>query len=88
MALEVLGLPNKQAIIGFIPNKFIVRPSPMKCGTVAAFKIISTSNTLYIKDSTDYSKATDIGAGFTASETCLTAGFSSAMYIIKFHRIF
>lgn len=76
MSLDVLGLPDKQAIVGFSPNKFIKAPSPMNSGKVSVFKISSASNTLYIKDTTDYKSITDNGAGFTASQTRLTASFS------------
>lgn len=76
MALDVLGLPNKQAIIGFIPNKFTVLPIPVKNGSVTRFKIISTSNTIYIRDTTIYPDGCDDGAGFYASETVFTAIFS------------
>jgi len=84
MALDTLGLPGKQAIVGFIPSKFIVPPSPMESGKVSAFKINSASNTLYIKDTTDYSSVKDNGAGFSDSETRLIANLSEQCTSLSF----
>ena len=81
MALDPLGLQNKAAIIGFIPNKFIIQPTPATATAAAIpFKIISASNNLMIKDTTTYPSlsASGAGAGFTPSETALTATFSAS----------
>lgn len=67
------------AVIGFIPNKFIVQPTPATASaTPVKFRTLSTSNNLMIGDATDYSglTAADAGAGFSVSETTLTATFS------------
>ncbi len=73
-------LSNNVAIVGFIPNKFIIPPSASSTTTAqpTQFKIISQSNNLLIQDTSDYSKVTssDVGAGFSASETALTATFT------------
>lgn len=83
MALDVLGLPNKDAIIGFIPNKFTVVPHPMRNGVVSAFKITSAANNLYIKDTTQYDMNAN-GAGFSASETRLISCFSEQCISLEF----
>jgi hypothetical protein len=80
VALEAIGTPNKQAIIGFVPNKFTVEPTP--CSSTAAsnavpFKIASTTNTLLVEDTTQY-PSNSSGAGFTASQTSLKATFAQA----------
>jgi hypothetical protein len=72
MALDVLGLPNKPAIIGFIPKKFIVNPS------AGAFKIISSANTLMIEDTTNYGDSYPASKFFSTSETALTATLTTA----------
>lgn len=77
MALDSLGMNSNAAIIGFIPGKFIIKPAAATDDSQpAAFKIISSTNDLMIKDTTDYPTDTDSGAGFTASQTSLTASFS------------
>ncbi|MDD4915466.1 MAG: hypothetical protein PHW13_10590 [Methylococcales bacterium] len=78
MALAPLGLRSDAAIIGFIPNKFIKRPAPASAASApVAFKIISTTNDLMILDTTKYPADCNAGAGFTASQTSLTADFSA-----------
>jgi hypothetical protein len=74
MALDVLGLTNKPAIIGFIPNKFIVKPF------FAPFKIISSTNTLLIEDTTDYGVTYPSSSPFfSVSETALVASLNSSL---------
>ncbi len=69
MGLDVLGLPNKPAIIGFIPRQFVVNPAD------GPFKIISTANTLLIEDTTDYGNPVLYPATtyFTATDSALIA---------------
>lgn len=72
-------LSNKVAIVGFVPNKFIIQPAPAtdKVKPIP-FNIISQSNNMMIKDTSDYSKLTssDVNAGFSPSETALSATFT------------
>jgi hypothetical protein len=70
MALSPLGVLSNAAIIGFIPNKFILKPDASQ-----KFKIISTTNDLMIQDTSGGDAYTD-GGGFSVSETALTATFS------------
>lgn len=79
MALDSIGKSDKIAILGFLPNKFTVSPLPVTAqgGTATPFKIISGANNLYVLDNTTYPANCDIGAGFSTSETSLTATFSS-----------
>lgn len=74
MAMDVLSSQNKPAIIGFIPNKFIINPSQ------GPFKILSTSNTLMIEDTTDYGDTVAYPAApyFTASDRALMATLTTA----------
>ncbi len=75
MALSPLSVA---AIVGFIPNKFIVKPSPATDSSAPVpFKIISATNDLLIMDTTSYPDGSVAGAGFSASETSLSAGFAS-----------
>ncbi len=77
MALDPLGLRSMAAIIGFIPAKFITLPQPASATTAPiAFKIISTTNDLLITDTSTYLTDCDTGAGFSASQTSLTATFA------------
>lgn len=74
MALDVLGIPGKQAIIGFTPSRFTIQPSPAtSSGVGLPFKILSISNTLLIYDTSNYPANCCAGAGFSASQTSLTA---------------
>lgn len=78
MALDPLHTYSKVAIVGFIPNKFIIPPvaATSTASTPTAFEIISTSNNLMINDTTNYKERTapfDAGFGFTASDTSLLA---------------
>jgi hypothetical protein len=78
MALDPLGLRNNAAIIGFFPGKIITPPVPAPgTGNPVAFKIISATNDLMIKDTTSYPTDCAEGAGFSASQTSLTATFKS-----------
>jgi len=70
---------DKPAVIGFIPNKFVVKPED------GSFLIASTCNNLLITDTT--SSQPSAGQGFTSSETALTAtvsGTSSLQMTISF----
>lgn len=71
MALDAIGKGSSSAIIGFIPNKFTVKPAPP-----VHFKIVSGANNLLITDTTTYPNPC-AGAGFTADETALTANFAA-----------
>ncbi len=67
------------AIIGFVPRQFLILPVPAtQSESPTAFRIISTSNTLLIDDTTKYADLTaaDAGAGFTPSQTALSAAFT------------
>lgn len=78
MALDPVGLNNASAIVGFIPGKFI--RMPVAATTLArpvAFKITAGTNDLLVKDTTSYPVKPDAGAGFTASQTSLTASFAA-----------
>jgi hypothetical protein len=83
MALEPLGAQSKAAIIGFIPSKFVVTPVAAK-GTAPAtpFKILSTTNDLMILDETEYPQDAGGKAGFTSSETELTANFTTSCNVL------
>lgn len=75
MALAPLGGKARAAVIGFIPNKFIVRPA---APPAPPFEIISSTNDLMIKDTTQYPQpAPSAPAGFTSSQTALTATLSA-----------
>ena len=76
MAMDPIGSPNKGAVIGFIPSKFTIAPVPVSTAAAVPFKIVSTSNNLIIKDTTNYQKAV-AGDGFTSSETSLSASVSA-----------
>lgn len=72
-------LSDNVAIVGFVPNKFIISPVAASATTKPIpFNVISQSNNLMIKDTSDYSKLSsgDNNAGFSASETALTATFT------------
>jgi hypothetical protein len=77
MSLDPLGSRDRPAIVGFIPNKFTQLPAPATASaSPVAFRIVSTSNTLMVGDTTLYPQACGAGAGFTASETAVTAAFA------------
>ncbi|AJW62157.1 hypothetical protein VO54_00670 [Elizabethkingia miricola] len=77
-ALDPIGMDKKTPIIGFVPNKFIVKPvAAIDNKMPIPFKIISTSNTILLKDTTNYPDNCDSNAGFTSLETGLTSSFSS-----------
>lgn len=74
MALSPL---SAAAIVGFIPNRFIIKPeAATDTSAPVPFKIISATNDLLIMDTTSYPDDCEAGAGFEASETSLTAGFA------------
>lgn len=70
------------AIIGFVPRQFLVAPAPAKADALAPvpFKIVSASNNLFVEDTTAFAAdrftSADVGAGFDASQTALTATFT------------
>ncbi len=80
MALNPLGGRSRAAIIGFIPDKFVVVPSPAP--QTKAFKIGSNANNLLIQDTTTYPNSTPAG-GFTASQTSLSVAFSAALPMLQ-----
>ena len=74
MAMDPIGAIRNSAIIGFVPNKFIVKPSPVQEGAPATpMKILASANNMLIKDTTDYSEEYTAGTGFKASMTALNA---------------
>lgn len=76
VALVPVGVQSRSAIIGFIPNKFVTRPTPGTSSQAAVpFKIASTGNDLIITDTTTYHGLTP--GGFSASATALTASFGA-----------
>ena len=83
MALDPLGNSNMAAIVGFIPTKFITLPANATTATTypTAFKIISNTNELMIQDTTTYSAGSI--AGFSTSQTCITAGFSASIQALQ-----
>ncbi len=84
MALESLGTQSKAAIIGFIPSKFVVAPVAAQGTTPGTpFKILSTTNDLMILDKTGYPQDVGGKAGFTSSQTELTANFTKACNVLK-----
>jgi hypothetical protein len=72
MSLDAIGKNANAATIGFIPKKFIFAP-PTSVQPYNAFKIISSTNDLYICDSTPSPVSSP---GFSCSETSLTCAFS------------
>lgn len=73
------GGGSRSAIIGFLPHKFFVTPvSATATEKPTPFKIVSASNDLLVSDTTSYGALapSDEGAGFSASETALTAQFT------------
>ena len=78
MALNPLGTLNPAAVVGFIPNKFIIKPKQSTNSEAPVkFKVISSTNDLMINDTTTYPIDCGEGVGFKASETSLIAGFNS-----------
>jgi hypothetical protein len=78
------------AVVGFILRRFIVKPTPavLSQGSITKpvhFKIISTVNNLLIQDTTEYGNLAveDADAGFTSSETALSAKFTSNCLSLK-----
>jgi len=87
MALDPIGLPNNSAIIGFIPNRFLIKPERGSQGSAPIkFKIISSFNNLIIQDITQYPN--DTSAGFSASETVLTGSLSQDCTILTIESFF
>lgn len=83
--LDPLTGKKSSAIVGFIPKRFLIKPAPVtvngsKITPPIPFKIISASNNLVINDTTTYLNTpwttADKGAGFSPSETSLTAAFT------------
>ncbi|MDE5429644.1 hypothetical protein [Elizabethkingia meningoseptica] len=76
-ALDPIGIDKKIPIVGFVPNKFIVKPVvATDSKKPVPFKIISTSNTLLFKDTTTYPDNCSSNIGFSALETGLIACFT------------
>ncbi|WP_020611526.1 hypothetical protein [Sediminispirochaeta bajacaliforniensis] len=77
LALDPIGMENKLAVIGFIPKNFVILPQQSDGNNPPiAFKTISQTNTLLIQDTTQYPEKCDIGAGFCAAETVLSANLT------------
>jgi hypothetical protein len=72
MGLEPVGAKN---IVGFIPANFVTQPTPvLTVGTAPKpFVIFSNSNTMLIKDTTQYSATCPKGAGFLPDPRSLNA---------------
>ena len=70
MALESL---SNDTILGFLANKFIVKPalSPEAGTAPALFKIISDANDLLLEDTTSYPNDSGEGAGFIVENAAL-----------------
>jgi hypothetical protein len=78
LALDPVDVTGRNPVIGFIPGKFLRKPSPLdRSGAKGVFKIISTANDLLIRDTTTYPEIGYEGLGFTAVETGLLANFSA-----------
>ena len=76
LALDPLGTGSKEAILGFLPNKFMVKPEPASSSNPPVpFKSLADSNTLLVLDSTNYQNC-GIGSGFKSSGSLLTGTFS------------
>lgn len=79
LSLNIMALSplSGAAVVGFLPNKFIVTPSPStETSMPIKFKTISSTNDLMINDTSVYPIDCEAGAGFTASETSLISGFA------------
>ncbi len=78
MALEPIPTSKNSAIVGFVPNKFIVAPSPgTATSATKSFKIKSIANNLLIEDTTKYVDHKTAGGGFTSSPSALIATFAA-----------
>jgi hypothetical protein len=78
------GGASSAAVVGFIPRRFLVLPAPAKPSGITVtnptqFVMLSAANNLLVQDTTSYGtlSASDTGAGFTPSETALTAAFTA-----------
>ena len=78
MALDPLGVQGGNAIVGFLPKKFMIKPIPAQSSTIppVSFKIISTTNDLMMQDVSHYATGHDAGCGFSTSQTALSAHFT------------
>jgi len=83
MALDVLGSPQRPATIGFTPNKFTVLPKPIEGNLSQNFKIISTTNTLFIEDITNYTGINENGFGFSATPAYLNANLGQQNHDLR-----
>lgn len=80
MALDPVGLVHHAAIIGFLPKKFNVQPAVSVASPASQprpFKITAPTNDLLIRDTTSYPQKCSAGAGFSCSDTSLTANFTT-----------
>ena len=89
LALDPLGNPASPAVVGFVPAKFFTPPAPASAGAAPLpFSIFSTTNTLLVRDTTDYPAPCPASAGFKADPTALTAtlvdGCSSLTFTLLF----
>jgi len=78
MALDPLGTQGGNAIVGFLPKKFLIKPMTAQSSTIppTSFKIISTTNDLMIQDVSHYAIGHDVGCGFSTLQTALQANFT------------
>lgn len=79
LSLNIMALSplSGAAVVGFLPNKFIVAPSlSTETSMPIKFKKISPTNDLMITDTSVYPIDCEAGAGFIASETSLVSGFA------------
>ncbi|MEP1327708.1 hypothetical protein [Pseudophaeobacter sp.] len=81
MALHALGHPNKSAIIGFSPTKFLQKPVPASGDQLPIpFRCSSGFENILLNDITDYKSlghATELPAvGFSLKNQLMTANFN------------
>jgi hypothetical protein len=74
VALDPIGSEAHNAIVGFMPSKFTVKPPSALTDPTVPFKIVSATNDLMLRDDTDYGKCGE-HAGFVATPTAINAYF-------------
>jgi hypothetical protein len=89
LGLEPLGIKGVNAIIGFIPSKFIIEPKRAGASSApTSFKLISSRNNLCVQDVTSYPKSCPPGAGFMATDDGLAAAFVTGCSSLRFVILF
>jgi hypothetical protein len=89
LGLDPVGRAEAPAIVGFVPSKFTVPPTPADGkNTPMPFTIFANANTLLVRDTTDYQSPPDKGAGFSAGETALAADLSGKSTSLSFTMLF